>query len=124
MKPIQAPKLLEKGIAVFVPALENYSHIKLEIFYSPKNPLFSWSFCEESPFKIWEKNDVSYDAGIAFLYKTTNNLDNGFYKIMITATSNGRDQQIRGSQTYGILNDKETLYIGFPYSTFAPISLS
>ena len=124
MKPIAAPKLLEKGIAVFVPAIQDFSNIKIEIFYSPKNPLFSWSDCEESPFKIWEKSDVSFDAGIIFLYKITNNLDQGFYKVTITATNNNQTEVITGSETYGILQEKETLYIGFPYSSFEPISLS
>ena len=124
MKPIAAPKLLEKGIAVFVPAIEGFSNIKIEIFFSPKNPLFSWSYCEESPFKIWEKSDISFNSGIIFLYKTTNDLSQGFYKITITATDDNRTGTITGSETYGILQEKETLYIGFPYSSFESISLS
>jgi hypothetical protein len=125
MKPISAPQLIENGIAVYVPPIVNYPTVKLSIYYSATNPLFSWSFCEESPQKIWEKEDVNYDKGIIFIYRTNTYLKKGFYNIEIKAKDESLSGILSGSSMYGILEDKKrTLYVGFPYSTFSPINVS
>ena len=124
MKPIKAPELLSNEIAIYVPTVEPYMNSKVEIFYSAKNPLFSYSVCEESPQKIWEKKDIAFDKGSLFLYTSSNPLAKGFYKINITQFNSTQTQFIEGSQVYGLLKEKPTLYIGLPYSTFPPISLS
>ena len=124
MKPIRAPRLLQTGIAIFVPGIEDFSTVKIEIFYSPKNPLFAWSFCDESPYKIWEKMDQAFDKGLLFIYNTPTFLSKGYYKIKITMFNTDRSSSLIGSETYGILEDKATLYIGLPYSTFAPIQVT
>jgi hypothetical protein len=124
MKPITAPKLLSNGIVVYVPTPAPYIKTKLEIFYSKKNPLFSYSFCEESPQKIWEKTDVAFDKGSLFLYTTSNPLAKGFYRIMITQYDKYQTQSVQGSKVYGLLKEKPSLYIGLPYSSFDPILVS
>jgi len=124
MKPIKAPQLISNGIAIYVPSIEPYNNTKLEIFYSAKNPLFSYSICEESPQKIWEKKDISFDKGSLFLYTTSNLLAKGFYKIQIVQSDSNQTRFLEGSHVYGLLKEKPTLYIGLPYSTFPPITVS
>jgi hypothetical protein len=121
MKPITAPKLIANGIAVYVPTVATFNHTKLEIFYSPKNPLFGYALCEESPQKIWEKKDTSFDKGSLFLYTTSEPLAKGFYKVQITQYNANQTEVREGFQVYGLLKEKPTLYIGLPYSTFGPI---
>lgn len=121
MKPIKAPSIVNTGIVIYVPTQEDYRNCKLEIFYSPKNPLFSYSHCEPSPSKIWEKKDISYDKGSLFIYSTNKNLARGFYKIHLTIYNINQTKFIEGAQTYGLLKEKPTLYIGLPYSSFGPI---
>ena len=121
MKPITAPKLLSNGIAIYVPTPEPYNRTKLEIFYSKKNPLFSYSLCEESPQKIWEKTDVAFDKGSLFLYTTNKPLARGFYKVAITQYTNDQTQRVEGFKIYGLLKEKPTLHIGLPYSSFGTI---
>jgi len=123
MKPIQAPKIIQTGIVVFVPAVIEFDLVRLQIFYSPKNPLFSWSFCDESPYLIWEKTDQNFDRGLMFTYQTRNALDSGYYKIDVTMTNNTRTEEISGSQIYGVLQQRNTLYVGLPYSAFPPIDV-
>lgn len=124
MKPIKAPKLLSNGIAIYIPTISPYINTKLEIFYSLKNPLFSYSICEESPQKIWEKKDTSFDKGSLFLYTTSEPLAKGFYKLNIKQYNEAQTQFIEGFQIYGLLKSKPTLYIGLPYSTFSTIIVS
>lgn len=124
MKPIKAPRLLQTGIAVYVPAISEFDLVKLQIFYSPNNPLFNWSYCDESPYLIWEKTDQNFDRGLLFLYNTNKALNTGYYKIDITMTNNSRDQTLQGSQVYGVLDRRNTLYIGLPYSAFPPIDVT
>lgn len=124
MKPITAPELISNGIAVYVPAVSPYFQTKLEIFYSEKNPLFSYSLCEESPQKIWEKKDTSFDKGSLFLYTTSKPLAKGFYKIALKQYNETQTQFIQGFQIYGLLKEKPTLYIGLPYSSFPTILTS
>lgn len=125
MKPIKAPSLIENGIVVYTPGVSGLDNIKVSIFYSPKNPLFSWSFCEESPFKIWEKQDKNYDKGILFIYRTNRPLKKGFYKINVKAFNDQYSNVLEGSQTYGVIQEnKNTLYIGLPYSSFGPINIT
>lgn len=123
MKPIKAPTLATQGIAVYVPSVNNYSQAKIEIFYSAKNPLFSWSFCSDSPYKIWEKLDYQYGNGVLFVYNSPTILPKGFYKIQITVMNNN-GELISGNLTLGLLEAKQNLHIGLPYSTYAPITLS
>ena len=123
MKPIKPPILVQQGIAIYVPNINKYSQAKIEIFYSPKNPLFAWSFCDENPFKIWEKVDKQFDKGILFIYNSPTILAKGFYKIQLTLLS--RDGGfLEGSKIYGLLQPKANLHIGLPYSAFPPISVS
>ena len=124
MKPIKAPQLLSNGIAIYVPTVSPYVSTKLEIFYSAKNPLFSYSICEESPRKIWEKKDTAFDRGSLFLYTTAEPLAKGFYRVNITQYNETQTQFIEGFQVYGLLKEKPALYIGLPYSTFPPITVS
>lgn len=122
MKPIKAPRLTENGIVLYVPPVVGFPNVKVEIFYSPKNPLFAWAYCEGSPQKIWEKIDTNFDKGIMFIYNR--NLLKGFYKVSISMSDENVTQILRGSEVYGLLKEKPTLYIGLPYSTFSTISVS
>ena len=123
MRPIPAPKLVNRGIVVYVPNVDQFEQAKIEIFYLEKNPLFSWSFCGENPYKLWEKIDYQYSKGILFIYNSPTILPKGFYKIQITLLN--RDGNVlTGARTYGLLNAKETLHIGVPYSSFSPIPVA
>lgn len=123
MKPIKAINIIDKGIAVFCPSISNYSNIRIEIFYSPKNPLFSSVYCQQDEFKIWEKLDTNRGKGVLFLYNSTESLKKGFYKIYLRAQTQ-EDTTISGQETYGLLKPKNTLHIGLPYSTFGHIKLT
>lgn len=123
MRPIKAPALVQQGIAVYVPNVADFTQAKIEIFYSPKNPLFGDGFCDNNPYRIWQKTDSQYGRGILFVYNSPTILPKGFYKILITVV-NKKQQRLTGARTIGILKDKPTLHIGTPYSTFGPISLS
>ena len=122
MKPIKPLSLIERGIVTYVPSVANYTKVRIEIFYSPKNPLFSFSYCQEDETKLWEKLDQNLGKGVLFLYTTNRRLRKGFYKIRLTAiTKEGKT--IKGEEVYGLLKAKDTLYIGLPYSTFEHIKL-
>lgn len=121
MKPIAAPSLINNGIVIYVPTQEDFRKSKIEISYSPKNPLFSYSHCEPSPSKIWEKTDTSFDKGSLFIYETDKPLEKGFYQIRLTIYDINQTKFIEGAQTFGLLKNKPTLYIGLPYSSFGPI---
>ena len=123
MRPIPPSKLVNRGIVIYVPNVANFYQAKIEIFYSAKNPLFNWSFCGENPYKIWEKIDFQYQKGILFIYNSPTILPKGFYKIRITLL-NKDGNVLSGFRTYGLLNDKETLYIGLPYSSFPIIPVA
>lgn len=108
---------------MYVPTVANYSKVRIEIFYSPKNPLFSFSYCQEDESKIWEKLDENLGKGILFLYTTKLRLRKGFYKVQLSAiTADGN--VLRGQEVYGLLKPKDTLHIGLPYSTFEHINLT
>lgn len=124
MKPITAPKLIDNGIVVYVPNKDGFDRSKIEIFYSKTNPLFSYSYCEESPSKIWEKKDITFDKGSLYIYNTSSPLKRGFYQIKLTMYDKFQTKILEGANTYGILKEKPTLYIGVPYSSFSPILLS
>ncbi len=123
MRPVAPPKMVERGIAVYVPNIDNFEQAKIEIFYSPRNPLFAWSFCDDNPYKIWERIDYQYQKGILFVYNSPTILPIGFYKIQITLL-NKKGTTRSGSSIYGLLNAKETLHIGLPYSSLPTISVS
>ena len=123
MKPIAPPRIVRQGIAIYVPSLDKFTQAKIEIFYSPKNPLFAWSFCDENPYEIWEKLDYQYEKGIIFIYNSPTILPKGFYKIQITVLSNNGSSKT-GSKVYGLLTPKESLHIGFHYSAFPTIPLA
>ena len=123
MKPVKATQIIDRGIAVFVPPSGDYTQVRIEIFYSPKNPLFSFSYCQEDESKIWEKLDQNLGRGVLFLYRQKRKLKQGFYKIKLTAITKNTST-IAGEQIYGLLKAKDTLYIGFPYSSFEHIRLS
>lgn len=123
MKPIKPPEIVNQGIAIYVPNIDNYEQAKIEIFYSPKNPLFAWSYCGDSPYKIWEKVDTQFDKGILFIYNSPTILPKGFYKINIRLL-NRSGSFLEGSKIYGLLTSKLNLHIGLPYSSFAPIGVS
>jgi len=124
MKPVKAPKIIQNGIVIYTPAIGNFDLVNLKIFYSPKNPLFNWSFCDESPSLIWDKTDQNFDKGLLFTYQTKSALDSGYYKVSITMTSKDRTNTVEGSQVFGVLDKRNTLYIGLPYSAFPPIDVS
>jgi hypothetical protein len=124
MKPISPQQIVKYGIVVYVPSKEDFNKSKIEIFYSPKNPLFSYTHCEDSNSKIWEKKDTLFNKGTLYIYNTSKPLDKGFYQIKITMYDNYQTKLIEGSNTYGLLNNKDNLYIGVPYSTFGPILLT
>lgn len=122
MKPVKPTQILNRGIAIFSPSVNNYTKIKIEIFYSEKNPLFSYSYCQEDEKKIWEKTDQNFGKGVLFLYTTNKQLKKGFYKIKLIAIT-PENTTIKGEQIIGLLKSKDTLYIGFPYSSFGHIKL-
>jgi hypothetical protein len=124
MKPIAPPSILKYGIVIYVPSIEDFVKSKVEIFYSPKNPLFSYNTCEENNSKIWEKKDTAFNKGSLYIYNTDKSLKNGFYQIKITMYNLYQTKLIEGANTYAILNNKDSLYIGVPYSTFGPILLT
>lgn len=124
MKPIPAPRIIQTGIVVYAPGIENFNLVRLRIFYSSKNPIFNWSFCDESPHLIWDKTDENFDKGLIFTYQTRDILQTGYYKINIDMTNNSRTESISGSQIYGILQERSSLYIGLPYSAFPPINVA
>jgi hypothetical protein len=124
MKPIKALSIIDKGIVVYVPSKEAFTKTKIDIYYSPKNPLFSYSYCEDSPSKIWSKKDNLFDKGTLFIYNTDKPLKKGFYKINLTMYDQSQTRLVEGSNTYAILKEKNTLYIGVPYSSFGPILLT
>jgi hypothetical protein len=121
MKPIQPPFIIKYGIVVYVPSKDDYNKSKIEIYYSPKNPLFDYSQCNEANSKIWEKKDTMFNKGTLYLYTTNEPLKKGFYQIKLTMYDNFQTKFIEGINTYGILKEKDTLHIGIPYSTFGPI---
>ncbi len=121
MKPITPPSIIKYGIVVYVPSKDTFTKSKIEIYYSPNNPLFSYSHCAESTSKIWEKKDTNFNKGSLYIYSTSEALAPGFYQIKLTMYDNYQTKFIEGSNTYGILNKKDTLHIGLPYSTFGPI---
>lgn len=123
MKPIKAPPLVRQGIAVYVPSVANYTQAKIEIYYSPTNPLFPSGFCDNNPYRIWQKTDSQFGRGILFVYNSPTILAKGFYKIDITVV-NKQQQRLTGSRTIGVLKNKRTLHVGLPYSIFGPISLT
>jgi hypothetical protein len=125
MKPIAPPPVINKGIAVFVPALDVADAVatKCEIHYSSENPNFNWLNCGPTQMKLWEEI-VNYSAnGVLFLYKKSNNLNLGFYTIKITVYKNG-NTSVSGQIVVGITRDKAKLIVGMPFSTFPPIPLS
>lgn len=124
MKPIEPPQLVKYGIVIYVPSKEAFNKSKVEIYYSPKNPLFSYAHCEESNSKIWEKKDTSFNKGSLYIYNTSNRLNKGFYQIKITMYDLYQTRLLEGSNTYGLLTKKDNLYIGLPYSTFDSILVS
>jgi hypothetical protein len=124
MKPIKPPLIIKYGIVVYVPTRENFTKSKVEIFYSPKNPLFSYAICDDSSSKIWEKKDTSFNKGSLYIYNTSQELKKGFYQIKITMYDIYQTKVIEGSNTYGVLTNKDSLYIGLPYSSFEPIFVS
>ncbi len=123
MIPIKPIKVIEKGIAVYVPTTDNFKSIKIEIFYFKTNPLFSWVLCDNTSVKLWESKSEQIKNGTLFIYNTNDNLKEGFYKISLKAyNNNGRF--LEGSITIGLDKDKPTLIIGMPYSAYSPITLS
>lgn len=124
MKPIKPPSIVKYGIVIYVPSKENFNKSKIEIFYSPKNPLFSYSHCEESASKIWEKKDTSFDKGSLYIYSINQPLKVGFYQIKLTMLDNFQTKFLEGSHTYAVLQEKDSLYIGVPYSSFGPILIT
>jgi hypothetical protein len=123
MKPIKAEKVVERGIAIYVPRIGGYTKAKIEIYYSPKNPLFEWSFCEDSPYKIWEKIENQFSKGVLFIYNSPTLLPKGFYRIQLK-TINKEGGVLQGSKTYGLIRPKSSLHVGLPYSSLSPITLS
>lgn len=121
MKPINPPNIVKYGIVIYVPSKENFNKSKIEISYSPKNPLFSYSHCEESSSKIWEKKDTSFNKGTLYVYSISQPLKIGFYQIKLTMFDNYQTKFLEGSNTYAVLQEKSNLYIGVPYSAFGPI---
>lgn len=123
MKPVKPTSIIDRGIVIYVPTIAKYKKVRIEIFYSPKNPLFSFSYCQEDETKIWEKLDENLGKGVLFLYTTRRRLKKGFYKIQLTAISE-KGSVLTGSEVYGLLKAKDTLYIGLPYSSFEHIKLT
>lgn len=122
MRPVQPPSIIEQGIVVYVPTVANYLRARIEIFYSAINPNFVTAFCQEGLYKIWEKTDDNFDKGIMFAYNSPTILRKGYYKITLSLV-NRNGLVGRGSKIIGLLKEKNTLYIGVPYSTFGPIDI-
>lgn len=123
MKPIEPVKVIDKGIAVYVPKADKYRFVKLEILYSKTNPLFSWASCDNSENILWSNTSLQNQNGTLFIYNSNANLSIGFYKINLSAF-NTNGGFIKGSLVVGITTDKANLIIGMPYSAFEPITLS
>lgn len=125
MKSIEPIRLVEKGIVVYVPTInpDNYKYIKIEIYYTESNPIFSWVLCDTGITKIWEATSGVQKNGTLFVYSTYDNLKLGYYKIVVTSF-NSTGGLIRGETLIGIHTEKERLVIGMPYSAYEPIVLS
>ena len=122
MNPITPIPYINKGIIVYFPNIETIKYlVKLEIYYSQNNPLFDWVNCYNSEVKIWEQTTTKDDFGILFLYRTTVDLQPGFYTIKATMLSN--QQSKTGEITVGLYQTTPYLAIGVPYSMYPPITL-
>ena len=122
MKPIAPPVIIDKGIVVYAPSLPSYRMIKLEIFYTQSNPIFSWIQCDSEQ-KIWDSMVEQGENGTLFVYHTLVNLNKGFYNLILTAYQ-ASGYRATGNCLIGLIESKETLHIGLPYSAFPPISMS
>ena len=101
MNPITPIPYINKGIIVYFPNIETIKYlVKLEIYYSQNNPLFDWVNCYNSEVKIWEQTTTKDDFGILFLYRTTVDLQPGFYTIK--ATMLATQQSKTGDITVGL----------------------
>jgi len=126
MIPVKAPSILDYGIAIYVPPLEDssVSYVRCQIYYSKENPLFYWRVCDNTVKKLWEDVSAYSNTGILFLYKTLNSLDIGFYTIKIEAQFKNSNLR-KGELTLGVSREnKYKLIIGMPFSIYPPITLS
>lgn len=126
MIPIKAPPILDYGIAIYVPPLEQGGvvYVKCEISYVKDNPLFAWRNCDNNSRTLWTDVSAYSDTGILFLYKTLKSLDIGFYTIRLEARMKS-GIPLTGSMTLGVTRDyKNKIIIGMPFSIYPPIPLS
>ncbi len=126
MIPIKAPPILDYGIAIYAPPLDqgDVVYVRCEISYVKDNPLFAWRNCDNNTRILWTDVSAYSDTGILFLYKTLKSLDIGFYTIKLEARMKSGTSRT-GSITLGVTRDyKNKLIIGMPFSIYPPIPLS
>lgn len=118
MKPIVAPPIINKGIAVYLPTSASNNFTTITINYSKSNPLYRWRDCDQEYTTLWKLTRADSPDGLLFLYETTRDLEVGFYTILLTNTTG-----IKGQQTIGLIEPTPYVIIGLPYSIYSPIIL-
>lgn len=124
MQPITATPLPSKGIVVYfpdIPRIPSY-FLKLDIYFSPSNPLFHWVQCDNTSKLLWTTTTSKDRKGILFVYQTQADLPRGFYTLAATLMSN--EQSKKGTLTVGLPLPEAFLAVGVPYSTFPSITLT
>ena len=125
MIPVNAPLIVNRGIAVFVPPTEGAqtkSFVTIKLFYSKNNPDFTWIKCDKTLVSLWEDNALEGETGNIFIYRALDVLSRGYYTILVTKITGG-EAQIEGRKVVGFLRDQPRLIIGLPYSIYPAITL-
>jgi hypothetical protein len=116
MRPSEPPLVIDRGLALYSPLLEQ-GQLRLEIYFSIANPLLSFINCSRAEHKVWELLANQSPTGTLFLYQTE--LELGFYTLVLSNETRSRS----GSLTLSILSPTKRIVVGLPYSIYPPIEL-
>lgn len=115
MIPIDAPTLLQYGIAVYVPA-GCYTY-EIEIFYSNTvNPRLKPSDRK----RVWRNSATAGERGVLFLWKIDSPLRVGYYTIVLRGYGKASGE---GTLSLAIFEPTDCWVVGLPYSLYPPIAL-
>lgn len=117
MIPSEPPLIIDKGIAVYAPYLYE-GCLRVEIYFSPNNPLLSFMSCSNTQHKIWETTSSQSPTGTLFIYQT--DLTLGFYTVVLSNPSLNKS----GSLIVSILRPTKRVVVGLPYSIYPPIDMT
>lgn len=121
MDAIQAPSVIDQGIALFVPTKPDMVGLSMSvrIDHSLSAGSLNSMLVDCSPTCLWQAQATLTSPYTLFLYQRV--LQYGYYTIALLAK--GQGYSLKGQRTIGVTIDQPYLIIGSPYSIHAPITL-